>query len=135
MVTSLDLALDCLLRREATPQAVVDSNSFDLCYWQEVCGNHFTSVQCNSDVAALISTLLFWRRPSAISRLVSEIVIYPVNLMLPAWAGAHVSKKVTEVPPALADRNSPAAVVVKVAMTRITAALAHALPDAIFRRL
>jgi len=84
---------------------------------------------------AAIANLLRMGRPSNVARLVIAVVIDPVYRVLRRRTRQHVLLKQSIGLPALADRNSPTAVTVKHRVFPIVAALPHAQPDVIQRRM
>ncbi len=83
-----------------------------------------------------IVALLNTSRPAAIARLVVAVIIrVAINRVSSRRDRSHIGEEIGKgVHPAIANGNTPSAVVLPMAMTGIGAALFHASPSIVFRR-
>lgn len=74
-----------------------------------------------------VRVLHFPRCPSAVVRAIVSIRVFSINRHS-FWPISHISKKILELHPTLANANSTAAVILKLGVTRAKAAIAHRIP-------
>lgn len=84
-------------------------------------------------VISFVSGLLMLRCPNAIIRFIISVSVKPFNAMLWGWLFPHVFYKVQELLPPVANGNTPAAIVSKVAVVGVAASGFHARPNPILR--
>lgn len=95
---------------------------------------HGFAIACYFMVVSLIPTLRRPSSPSAISRFVIPIIIYPVYLMFVCWSFSHVVKETFEtVRPPFADYYASATVIGKSYVVRICTPRFHCSPDIVSR--
>jgi hypothetical protein len=81
----------------------------------------------------IVGLFAAWR-PRAIVWRIGPIVVVALDGMLRRGTGSHVGIESREVLPLVADLNTAASIVLIGATRRLITALAHALPDFMFRR-
>lgn len=96
---------------------------------------HCLAVECQKATVLLLSRLFFQRRPDAITWTVSEVVVDAMQRKVSRWTRTHVIEKLLKLMPSLADLDASAAVVFPAFISAVLAALPHAQPRVMFRRI
>src|SRR6188768_1476216 len=102
---------------------------------REVFGCARNAVQCVENRSTLVDTLRLSSGPSTIRRFVRAVVVDAVNRMGLRWFWSHIGVEVSEVAPAFAHGNAPAAVVGEASMVRITTSVEQSGPCGVFGRM
>jgi len=79
-------------------------------------------------ICAFIAALLLLCCPSAISRFVRPLIIWPTIQRFAGWSLSHINQEIAECFPSLADSDSSSTIVRVLFVPRICASLNHVLP-------
>lgn len=103
-------------------------------YLREASSKPKNSESANVSTRPLVIGLLSNRSPSAISGLVISVIVYSVDGEISFWSLSHVSQKVLELGPPLANGDSPTSVVGILVVVRVLTSLPHSHPRVVCRR-
>jgi hypothetical protein len=90
-------------------------------------------LKSKKSIPTSILHLLFTFSPTAITRLVIAVVVFPLDRPFSAWTWSYIGQEIQErFSPAITHCNSTTAVVSVLAVIGITASLNNTLPDSVF---
>lgn len=127
--------LNCDLEREAVFQASMQELWTNACAPGPVVLNHGHAVNGQPLVGPLVPALLVSGSPTAVTRLIPEVVVNSVNGMLRGWASANVRKesfKPAFAPPFHADEDPASPIVRKRLVGFRVTARSHLHPCLVF---